>query len=112
MAEEQANGFVLAGMRFKEQFSAEMSEQMNVHCQANASLYGSPDLISQLRRRFMFALSRREEVRGAVGDEKGPESFQIMLENADDIAPQSKLKWLLVFDFAGRNDEVYDGTTS
>jgi hypothetical protein len=112
MAEEQANGFVLAGMRFKEQLSAEMSEQMDVHCQANAPLYGSLDLIGQLRGRFMFALSRWEQVRGAIGDEKGPESFQIKLEKADDIAPESKLKWLLVFDFAGRNDEVHDSTTS
>lgn len=88
MPQEQANGFVLARMRFKEQLSGEMSEKMDVHCQARATLYGPLDLIGQLRGRFVSALSRREQVRGAIGDEKRSEFFQIKLERSDHIRRQ------------------------
>src|SRR6516165_4402052 len=111
MPQEQANGFVLARMCFKEQEGAGMPEQVDVHRQARATLYRPLNLIGQLRRRFMSALSRREQVRGTVRHEKGSKFFQIELEKADDIRRQLELERLFVLDLASRNNEVHDSAT-
>ena len=112
MAQEQAHSLVIARMGFEVQIGADMPEKMGIHGQASALLYAALDLFGQLRGGLCSALSRREQLDGAIGHEKGPEFFQVELEEADDIRRQFELERVLVLDLPGRNDEVSDGTRS
>jgi hypothetical protein len=99
-------------MGLKEQEGTGMPEQVDIHRQARLTLYDPLNLISQLRGSLGSALSRREQIRGAIRHEQRSEIVPIKIEKAGDIRRQFEFERLLVLDLSGGNDEVNDGITS